>query len=455
MQTSTILTSLGSQTSGVKTNRAASAAPTETSFSQHLNKEISNKKNTGTARGDMQARIAETNSSAASEPAEGGKVASEEKEEVKESAAPLDNADAGASAGTQLLALVSNLAQFATAATSAATPGQAANITTPAETAMTLSTVPLNDAADVPKSAPTTVDDVAGEKISAFNPARPDLTSSRADRQLPSDGELKPIADADEVAKQLSPPIQDQNSPDAVADQNTLNPKDQLVATLKAGERQQKSPVLAEQANLAQAQRVDIHASIAEKLGEQQAAVKLSESDRDLAVVPPATPNPAQQLNPTTPATANTIAQEHIMPRVGSSGWDKAVAQKLVWMVGGALQSAELTLNPPDLGPLQVVLNVSNDQANATFISAQPEVREALESALPRLRQMMSDAGVQLTGFSVHAQTSGQGRSYADQRQNERHDARVGGDSPQEGRPPTTAVNAGVSTQLGMVDTFV
>jgi flagellar hook-length control protein FliK len=32
-------------------------------------------------------------------------------------------------------------------------------------------------------------------------------------------------------------------------------------------------------------------------------------------------------------------------------------------MVGSEEQTASLTLNPPDLGPLQVVLSVSNDQA--------------------------------------------------------------------------------------------
>jgi flagellar hook-length control protein FliK len=52
-----------------------------------------------------------------------------------------------------------------------------------------------------------------------------------------------------------------------------------------------------------------------------------------------------------------------------------------------------------------VVLHVSNDQATASFFSAQPEVRQALETAFPRLREMMNDAGIQLGEATVSADT--------------------------------------------------
>ena len=72
-------------------------------------------------------------------------------------------------------------------------------------------------------------------------------------------------------------------------------------------------------------------------------------------------------------------------------------------MVAGKEQSATLTLNPPDLGPMQVVLSVNNDQASVTFSSAQPEVRAALEQAMPRLREMLDESGVALSNASVNA----------------------------------------------------
>jgi flagellar hook-length control protein FliK len=100
------------------------------------------------------------------------------------------------------------------------------------------------------------------------------------------------------------------------------------------------------------------------------------------------------------PLTANKLT-----PSVGTTAWGQALGEKVVWMAAGAQQTASLTLNPPNMGPLQIVLNVSNDQATASFFSAQPEVRQALESAFPRLREMMNEAGIQLGEATVSAET--------------------------------------------------
>jgi flagellar hook-length control protein FliK len=95
-------------------------------------------------------------------------------------------------------------------------------------------------------------------------------------------------------------------------------------------------------------------------------------------------------------ASANLI---NVYP--GKSGWDQAISQKVVWMLGAGQQSASLTLNPPDLGPLKVVINVHNDQADTTFISDNDEVRKALESGMSHLRDKMSESGIQLGQANV------------------------------------------------------
>lgn len=144
-------------------------------------------------------------------------------------------------------------------------------------------------------------------------------------------------------------------------------------------------------------------------------------------------------------------AADRLTPAVGTPAWDSALGQKVVWMVAGAQQSASLTLNPPDLGPLQVVLHVSNSQANATFISAQPEVRQALEAAMPRLREMMSDAGIQLGQASVG--TSMPNQQQAPGEQAPRHASR--GLEPVRGNSESTLPPPVSSSGRGMVDTFV
>ena len=101
--------------------------------------------------------------------------------------------------------------------------------------------------------------------------------------------------------------------------------------------------------------------------------------------------------------TAPASGADTLSPRVGTPAWDHALGQKVVWMAAGAEQSASLMLNPPDLGPVQVVINVSNAQADASFTAAQPEVRQALEAALPKLKEMLADAGISLGQTSVGA----------------------------------------------------
>ena len=87
----------------------------------------------------------------------------------------------------------------------------------------------------------------------------------------------------------------------------------------------------------------------------------------------------------------------------GKTGWDQAISQKVVWMLGAQEQSATLTLNPPELGPLQVVIHVHNDQADTTFTSDNPEVRQALQDGMANLRDKMSESGIQLGQANVNS----------------------------------------------------
>lgn len=182
------------------------------------------------------------------------------------------------------------------------------------------------------------------------------------------------------------------------------------------------------------------------------------ELNQDLALTTQTTAvqaqNFVQHMSANTSAPATSLTTDHISPRVGTAAWNQAISQKVVWMVGGGQQTAELTLNPPDLGPLQVVISVSNDQASANFFAAQPDVREALEAALPRLRQMMSEAGVQISGFSVNSQASNQGGQSPGNQQQARQQNNSTANSLDTSITNRTTSPPRISTKEGLVDTF-
>lgn len=86
---------------------------------------------------------------------------------------------------------------------------------------------------------------------------------------------------------------------------------------------------------------------------------------------------------------------------VANPSWGTEVGQKIAWMSASDHHVAELHLNPPNLGPMEVKLTIHNDQATIQFVSHHQEVRAALESALPRLREMMMDNGIALGNATV------------------------------------------------------
>jgi flagellar hook-length control protein FliK len=92
---------------------------------------------------------------------------------------------------------------------------------------------------------------------------------------------------------------------------------------------------------------------------------------------------------------------------VGQRGWDQGLGEQLLWMTSQKHQVAELRLNPPELGPLKITITLDQNQASAQFVSAHAAVREAIESALPRLREMLSESGISLGNTSVGAETFG------------------------------------------------
>jgi len=151
---------------------------------------------------------------------------------------------------------------------------------------------------------------------------------------------------------------------------------------------------------------------------------------------------------------ASALPTDKLHGQVGSPAWDQQLGQKVVWMAAGGAQSATLTLNPPDLGPLQVVLNVANDQATISFTSAQPEVRQALEAAMPKLREMMGEAGVNLANASVSAGTSSQDQA-STQQERLRHGGGAQPDSDSDsGQIMAIPMPAARGIAMGSVDTF-
>ncbi len=118
---------------------------------------------------------------------------------------------------------------------------------------------------------------------------------------------------------------------------------------------------------------------------------------------------------------ANSLLDMGVPQAVATRGWGAAIGERLMWMVKGDRQVARLKLNPPNLGPLEVRVSVNQDQTSVSFMAQHAAVRDALEAALPRLREMFDQQSMQL----VRADISDPGAKQGDRAQDspQRHSA--------------------------------
>ncbi|WP_224015698.1 flagellar hook-length control protein FliK, partial [Paraburkholderia tropica] len=156
-------------------------------------------------------------------------------------------------------------------------------------------------------------------------------------------------------------------------------------------------------------------------------------------------------------------ASATLAPQVGTSDWEDALSQKVVFLSSAHQSSAELTLNPKDLGPLQVVLQVSENHAHALFVSQHQQVREAVEAALPKLREQMQENGIGLGSASVSDGFSRQMNQQAQQDSGNgsgsgSRSSRSGGSSLASGSSADDAIGSTTSAPttrtVGLIDTF-
>ena len=95
---------------------------------------------------------------------------------------------------------------------------------------------------------------------------------------------------------------------------------------------------------------------------------------------------------------------------VHDTRWADALAHRLVLMARDGESVASLKLVPVDLGPLDIQISVRDGEASVHFGAAHQETRAVLEASMPRLRELLSAQGLQLSNASVSHQSGGQNR---------------------------------------------
>jgi flagellar hook-length control protein FliK len=93
--------------------------------------------------------------------------------------------------------------------------------------------------------------------------------------------------------------------------------------------------------------------------------------------------------------------------------WKNEFSERIIWMHKQAVPSAELRLNPAHLGPITIKVDVTQDQASVAFIAQHAAVKDAIEAAIPKLKEMFTTQQLNLVDVNISQGDTGQRQSKA------------------------------------------
>ncbi|MEW5058188.1 MAG: flagellar hook-length control protein FliK [Cycloclasticus sp.] len=109
---------------------------------------------------------------------------------------------------------------------------------------------------------------------------------------------------------------------------------------------------------------------------------------------------PAQTVGATPQALVDRATISLDTP-VGHSRWGQDFNQRVQWAVNQSVSGAQIRINPQHMGPVEVKIQLQNEQLSISFTAQHGATREAIDAALPRLREMLSEQNVNLVDVDV------------------------------------------------------
>lgn len=113
------------------------------------------------------------------------------------------------------------------------------------------------------------------------------------------------------------------------------------------------------------------------------------------------------------PVTPSPLQQPLAM---NQGAWTEGLVNRVMYLSSQNLKSADIQLEPAELGRLDIRVNVAADQPTQIhFVSGHAGVRDALDSQVHRLRELFAQQGLAQPDVSVADQSRGQQQQQAQQ----------------------------------------
>lgn len=136
-------------------------------------------------------------------------------------------------------------------------------------------------------------------------------------------------------------------------------------------------------------------------------------------------------------------------------GLSEAVVDRVMWLSSQNLKSAEIQLDPAELGRMEIRIDMSKEHSQVTFLSPHAGVRDALEGQMQRLRDMFAQQGMSMD-VNVSDQSAHGRQGEGDAGSREGRGALVGldGDESEVVQGAMEVIGGSVGDRRGLVDYY-
>lgn len=132
--------------------------------------------------------------------------------------------------------------------------------------------------------------------------------------------------------------------------------------------------------------------------------------------------------------------------------WGTTLGARVLTMVADDVQQARIHLDPPELGSLEIKLQVNQDQTSVQIQASNHQVRDVLEASAQRLRDALNSQGMELAGFDV--QTGAQGQQSGGDSSGQQQGFDSDGMLAQEVADDAAQSSQNQASELNLLDTF-
>ncbi len=238
--------------------------------------------------------------------------------------------------------------------------------------------------------------------VSLISSGPASMTEASVDPELEALNQLPGVRMALELGGKAQAIAAEQSAakaPEAMAQQAALNPAQNFSSAMAAMGAQQSQRESAEGGDVP---LIELTAEGLEALKESAADSRPENFVSKLSALSQAV---AQSTAPA--SRAAVIPGQPVAMQ--QAGWSEAVVDRVMWLSSQNLQSAEIQLDPAELGRMEVRISLNQEQAQVTFASPHAGVREALEGQMQRLRELFTQQGMNLLDVNVSDQSSNRG----------------------------------------------